>query len=147
MKYSEKVINEEVNEHKAKVRNKHKKLSGQITELKLKADKYFNAVLKRNQKISLLEKAVENLEAKEKDSHARIEKLSYYEEQHSGLIACITKERQNVTDRDNLINELIRKVSEIDGNPDVLRKKFMDLRSNTGTVKCEKTTEKSDMND
>jgi hypothetical protein len=50
------------------------------------------------------------------------------------LIATITKERQKVTDRDNLINELIQKVSEIDGNPDVFRKKFMDLRSNTGIV-------------
>ena len=50
------------------------------------------------------------------------------------MIDIITKEKQKVTDRDNLINELIQKVSEIDGNPDVLRKKFMDLRSNTGAV-------------
>ena len=63
------------------------------------------------------------------------------------MIATITKERQKVTDRDNLINELIQKVSEMDGNFEEFSKKFMDLRSNTGPVQCEKTTEKSVMND
>ena len=92
---------------------------------------FFKGIEKRNKKIKNLLIDYEKLQAEEKESHKRIGELFPYEQQHFELIDAVNKERQRVFDRDNLINQLIEKVSELGENPEQFRKKFLELKNDT----------------
>ena len=69
-----------------------------------------------------------------KEKKDEIDSLLKFKEQHDGMVETVIKERQKVTDRENLIYQLIGKIGELGGNPEDFSNKFQELKSNPGST-------------
>ena len=67
-----------------------------------------------------------------KEKKDQIDSLLKFKEQHDGMVDTVNKERQKVTNRDNLIYQLIEKVDELGGKPFEFSQKHQELKSNEG---------------
>ena len=91
-------------------------MKAEIKQLKEDKEVYNKYIKKRDKRIKNLLSDCEKLQDEKKESQIRIGMLFSYEQKYFEMIDTPNYERKKVSDRDNLINQLIEKVSELGGN-------------------------------
>ena len=96
-------------------------MKAKIKQLKKDKEVYNKGIEKRDKRIKNLLSDCEKLQDEKKESQIRIGMLFSYEKKYFEMIDALNYERKRVSDRDNLINQLIEKVSELGENSEAFR--------------------------